>query len=151
MAVLEVGINLGLKNLVEIKYYPSDNAISSKIRAKFLEGLEDFLSEVYADKLNVISFSNFRIVCYHKIVQLSREDVKNTQPLLVFAIIEKETNPDFVKEHLKEISSLFLKKYDLNEIFLKDAWAFKDFEHQANLVLGDLRLKIEDRIGSLFG
>jgi hypothetical protein len=152
MTVLEVGINLGLKNLIDLKYYsPSDKVIDSSIRAKFLTGLENFISEVYADKVNVISFSDYKIVCIYKMVQLSHEDIKNPQPLLVFAIIEKSTDPEFVKKHLKEIRALFLEKYDLDSIFLKEPKTFKQFEKHINDILGDLRLKIEDRIGSLFG
>jgi hypothetical protein len=42
MAVLEIGINLGLKKLLEIKYYSSaENILDPSIRNRFLSGLED--------------------------------------------------------------------------------------------------------------
>jgi hypothetical protein len=70
MAVLEVGINLGMKNLVENKYYSSsDNVLDPDIRAKFLSGLKSCFTEVFGDKINVISLSNFEIVCYYKMVR----------------------------------------------------------------------------------
>lgn len=151
MAILEVGINLGLKKLVEIKYYSkSDNVINSNIRAKFLAGMESYLSEVYADKLNVISFSDFQIVCYYKVLELHSKDFEDKQPLLVFAIIEKGTDPILVKKHLKKIKTLFLKEYDLKDVFQKKL-NFKNFELRINKILGDLRFKVEDRISSLFG
>ena len=151
MAILEVGINLGLKKLIEIKYYSkSDNVINSDVRAKFLAGMESYLSEVYADKLNVISFSDFQIVCYYKVLELHSEDFKDKLPFSVFAIIEKGTDPILVKKYLKKIGTVFLKEYDLEDIFLKDL-NFKNFELQINNILGDLRFKVEDRISSLFG
>lgn len=150
MAVLEVGINLGMKNLVEIKYYSSDNVIDPNIRAKFLTALESFITEVYGDKINIISLSNFEIVCYYKIVQIPSELVDNTQPLLSYAIIEKGTEHDFVKQHLKKIISNFLNHYALNDIFSKEPKYFMKFETQIDEILGDLRLKIDDRIRSIF-
>jgi hypothetical protein len=151
MAILEVGINLGLKKLIEIKYYSkSDNVINSDVRAKFLAGMESYISEVYADKLNVISFSDFQIVCYYKVLELHSEDFEDKQPFSVFAIIEKGTDPILIKKHLKEIKTLFLKEYDLKDIFLREL-NFKNFELEINNILGDLRFKVEDRISSLFG
>ncbi|MFX1320528.1 MAG: hypothetical protein ACFFAQ_02680 [Promethearchaeota archaeon] len=151
MAVLEVGINLGPKNLVEIKYYSSvDKVLDPKIRAKFLTGLEDYISEVYDDKINVISFANFQIVCYYKMIEVPSKEQDPAQPLLSFAIIEKGTNTTFVKQHLKKIISSFRKQFDLHEIFSKKPITFKRFEPEIDEILGDLKLKIEDRIGSLF-
>ena len=151
MAVLEVGINLGLKNLVAIKYYSSsDKVLDPKVRAKFLTGLESYISEVYDDKVNVISFSNFQIVCYYKMIQSPNEESNLSQPLLSFAIIEKDTDPNFVKQHLKRIISSFLNQFDVHKIFSNKPKIFKHFEPQIDEILGDLKLKIEDRIGSLF-
>ncbi|MFX1316341.1 MAG: hypothetical protein ACFE9T_10790 [Promethearchaeota archaeon] len=151
MAVLEVGINLGLKNLVGIQYYSSsDKVLDPKIRAQFLTGLESYISEVYDDKVNVISFSNFQIVCYYKMIQLPSKEPSTTQPLLSFAIIEKDTDPNFVKQHLKKIISSFLTQFDVHEIFSNKPKTFKHFEPQIDEILGDLKLKIGDRIGSLF-
>ena len=104
MAVLEVGINLGMKNLVEVKYYSSsDNVIDPNIRAKFLTGLKSFINEVYDDEINVISLSNFEIICKSKMVQLPDEGSDKSQALLSFAIIEKATDHKFVRRHLKDI------------------------------------------------
>lgn len=152
MAVLEVGINLGMKNLVEIKYYSStDNVLDPNIRAKFLSGLKNFIKEVFDDKINVISLSNFEIVCYFKMIELASKEANDTQALLSYAIIEKGTDPNFVKQHLKEIVSYFLNRYPLNDIFSKKTKYFKKSEPQIGEILGDLRFKVEDRIKSVFG
>lgn len=110
MAVLEVGINLGMKKLLEIRYYSSmDNVLDPNIRARFLNGLEDFINEVFGDEINVISLSSFEIICYYKMIQFSNKDANDFLPLLTFAIIEKGTNHDFVKQHLERFTRSFLK------------------------------------------
>ena len=151
MAVLEVGINFGSRNLLSVKYYSdSDNVISSKLRAKFLTGLEEYVSEVYGDKMNVISFSNFQIVCYYKMIKLASTDFNASNPLLVFAITEKDTDPSFVKKHLKEILNEFLNNFEIHEIICEDIEIFTDFNEKIDAILGDLRFKLDDRISSLF-
>ncbi len=152
MAVLEVGINIGMKNLLEIRYYTSqDNILDPNIRAKFLTGLKSYITEVYGDKINIIAFSGFEIVCYFKMVQSPDELNKKPEPLLSYAIIEKDTDPDFVKQHLKEIISYFLERYPLNDIFSKNTKYFKKSEARIDEILGDLRFKVGDRIKSVFG
>jgi len=152
MAVLEVGINLGMKNLVDIRYYSSsDNIMDPNIRAKFLSGLKNYITEVYGDKINVISFSGFEVVCYFKMVKLSGKKENSEQPLLSYAIIEKGTDPNFVKQHLKEIISYFLNRYPLNDIFSKKSKYFNKSEAQIGEILGDLKYKVADRIKSVFG
>jgi len=151
MAVLEIGINLGMKKLLEIRYYSSgDNVLDPTIRARFLSGLEDFIDEVFGDEINVISLSSFVIICYYKMVKFSNREVDDFLPLLIFAIIEKGTDHDFVTQHLKTIYSHFLDTYDLNEIFMKKSKFFKDFNSKVDQILGDLRFKLEDRIKTIF-
>ena len=151
MAILEVGINFGSRNLLSVKYYSdSDNVISPKLRAKFLTGLEDYVSEVYGDKMNVISFSNFQIVCYYKMIKFTSTDFDTSNPLLAFAITEKDTDPSFVKKHLKEILNEFLNNFEVHEIICEDVEIFTDFNIKIDAILGDLRFKLDDRISSLF-
>ncbi len=151
MAILEVGIYLSLKKLVEIKYYSStDKVLDPKIRAMFLTGLENYISEVFDDKINVISFSDFQIVCYYKMIQLISAESSPAQPLLSFAIIEKDTDTNLVTQHLKKIVSSFLKHFELHEIFSKKSKNFEHFKPKIDKILGELKLKIEDRIGSIF-
>ena len=151
MAVLEIGINLGMKRLVEIKYYSSsDNILNPNIRAMFLNGVEDFISEVFGDEINVISYSSFEIILYQEMVQKSNKEINNPQPLLIFSIIEKGTNHKFVKQHLEKIISRFLRNYALSDIFTKTPKFFKKFEPQIDEILGDLRFNVEDRIRTVF-
>ena len=151
MAVLEVGINLNKKNLVDINYYSSsDKILDPNIRARFLTGIKNFITEVFGKKIKVISLSSFEIVCYYKMVQLPSELVNKPRPLLSFAIIEKGTDHDFVKKHLREINSDFLNQYSLNDIFSKKPKYFKNFIPRIDEILGDLRLKLDDRLRTIF-
>ena len=151
MAILEVGINLGMRNLVEIKYYTSsDNVLDPNLRAGFLTALESFTTEVFGDDISIISLASFKLVCYCEMIQLPDEIAENKQPLLSYAIIEKGTDASIVKEQLSQILSYFLNRYPLNDIFSKKPKYFKQFETRINDILGDLRLKTEDRFRSLF-
>jgi len=151
MAILEVGINLGMRNLVEIKYYSSsDNLLDSNLRAGFLTALESFTTEVFGDDISIISLASFKLVCYCEMIQLPNDNAENKQPLLSYAIIEKGTDASIVKVQLNQILSYFLNRYPLNDIFSKKPKYFKQFESRINETLGDLRLKTEDRFRSLF-
>ncbi len=151
MAILEVGINIGMTSLIEIKYYSSsDNVLDPNLRAGFLTALESFTSEVFGDDINVISLASFKLVCFCEMIQMPGNEVENKQPLLSFAIIEKGTEVPVVKEQLNEIITYFLNRYSLNDIFSKKPKYFIDFEPRINEILGDLKLKTEDRFRSIF-
>ncbi|MFW9823313.1 MAG: hypothetical protein ACFFE4_10280 [Candidatus Thorarchaeota archaeon] len=151
MAILEFGINLGKNPLIEIKYYKSsDNILDPNLRAKFLTGIESFIDETFGDDINVISLSDYKLICYFKRIQVPSKDTYKTKPLFSFAIIEQDTDPDFVEKHLKEIIHEFRDKYPLDEIISKDPKHFQKFKDRINEILGDLKLKIDDRLRTLF-
>ncbi|MHA1458815.1 MAG: hypothetical protein ACTSO6_06955 [Promethearchaeota archaeon] len=151
MAILELGINLGVRNIVNKKYYDSDTGVGldPELRAGFLSALESFTSEVFGDDINVISLASFKLVCYCDLISLP-DDENNKQPLISFAITEKETEPEVVKKHLEEVNSHFLNRYSLNDIFTKKQKFFKKFEGRVDEIIGDLKLKTEDRFRSIF-
>jgi len=145
-----MGLNLGSRNLIEIKYYGSKDVLNSDLRAGFLSALESFTTEVFGDDINVVSLASFKLVCSCEMVGLPGNDKNNTQPLLIYAIIEKDTDSEVVKELLEEINSIFLNRYALNDIFSKKGKYFKEFYSRINAILGDLRMTTEDRFKSLF-
>ncbi len=151
MVVVEVGINIGMKNLINIRYYSSsDRILNPNIRAKFLAGLKDYITDIFDDEINVISLQNFEIICHYKMVQIPSVPESKSRPLLSFAIIERNTNRQLVQNHLEKMITQFLKKYSLDDIFSKNPKYFKAFIPQIDENLGDLRLKIGDRIKSIF-
>ncbi len=151
MAILELGINLGVRNIVNKKYYYSDTGVGldPELRAGFLSALESFTSEVFGDDINVISLASFKLVCYCDLVALPNDET-NKQPLICFAITQKETDSEVVKKHLEEVNLHFLNRYSLNDIFTKKRKFFNKFEGRINDIIGDLRLKTEDRFRSIF-
>ncbi|MBY8982594.1 MAG: hypothetical protein KGD57_06580, partial [Candidatus Lokiarchaeota archaeon] len=120
--------------------------------AGFLSALESFTSEVFGDDINVVSLASFKLVCYSEMISLPLEDERNNkQALLYYAIIEKETDTDVVKKHLIEIHKHFLNRFSINDIFSKKKIFFeKKFTERIDNILGDLRLKTEDRFRSIF-
>jgi len=151
MAILELGINLGIRNILNKKYYDSDTGVGldPELRAGFLSALESFTSEVFGDDINVISLASFKLVCYCELISLPNDE-SNKQPLISFAITEKETDSEIIKRHLEEISSHFLNRYSLNDIFSKKEKFFKKFQSRVDDIIGDLKLKTEDRFRSIF-
>ena len=151
MAILELGINLGVRNIVNKKYYDSDMGVGldPELRAGFLSALESFTSEVFGDDINVISLASFKLVCYCDLVALPNDE-SNKQPLISFAITEKKTESEVVKKHLQEVNFHFLNRFSLNDIFTKKEKFFKKFEIRVDDIIGDLRLKTEDRFRSIF-
>ncbi len=152
MAILELGINLGTRNLINRRYYHSDAGVGldPELRAGFLSALESFTSEVFGDNINVVSLASFKLVCYCDLISLPSEDHSNKQqPMLSYAIIEKETDAEIVKKHLREINNHFLNRYSLNDIFSKKSKFFKSFEERIDQIIGDLKLKTEDRFRSI--
>jgi len=151
MAILELGINLGIRNILNIRYYDSDTGVGldPELRAGFLSALESFTTEVFGDDINVISLASFKLVCCCELISLPNDE-SNKQPLISFAITEKETDSEIIKRHLEEISSHFLNRYSLNDIFSKKVKFFKKFEGRVDEIIGDLKLKTEDRFRSIF-
>ena len=150
MAVLEVGINIGNRNILEVLYYSSSDVLNPDLRAGFLSALESFTTEVFGDDINVVSLASFKLVCFCEMVALPGEDASNTQPLLAYAIIEKETESEVVKGLLEEIIVTFMNRYSLLNVFEKKTKYFRKFEVRISDILGDLKMKTEDRFKSLF-
>lgn len=151
MAILELGINLGIRNILNKRYYSSDTGVGldPELRAGFLSALESFTTEVFGDDINVISLASFKLVCYCELISLPNDE-SNKQPLISFAITEKETDSEIIKRHLEQINSHFLNRYSLNDIFSKKEKFFKKFESRIDDIIGDLKLKTEDRFRSIF-
>ncbi|MFX1277193.1 MAG: hypothetical protein ACFFBP_21285 [Promethearchaeota archaeon] len=153
MAVLEIGISLGSRNLIDRKYYSSsDDVLDPNLRSGFLSALESFTTEVFGDDIHVVSLASYKLVCYTEMI-ISPDSNDNhviKEPLLNYAIIEKETDAQVVKEHLKQISAYFLNRYSRNDLFSKKEKYFRNFQERIDEVLGDLRLKTEDRFRSIF-
>ncbi len=150
IAILEVGINISNKNLIEVMYYSSsDGVLDPNLRAGFLSALESFTTEVFGDNINVVSMASFKLVC-DCIMVVNPASEQSKEALLCYAIVEKETDADVVKDHLTKINTYFLNRFSLHAIFGKKPKFFKKFKPRIDEILGDLKLKTEDRFRSIF-
>ena len=122
------------------------------LRAGFLSALESFTTEVFGDDINVVSLASYKLVCYCEMITPPDPTYNNMkkEPLLNYAIIEKETDAQVVKNHLKTICIYFLNRFSLNDLFSRRKKHFQKFEKRIDEILGDLRLKTEDRFRSIF-
>ena len=109
MAILEVGINLASRNILEIKYYSSsDGLLEPQLRGGFLTALERFTNEVFGGDITEISLASFKLVCYCEMITLPSDEKQENIPLLFYAIIDKGTDIDVVKDGLKKLHSIFI-------------------------------------------
>ncbi len=150
MPIYEAGINLGNRNLIQIKYYSSPEQLDPNLRAGFLQALDGFSHEVMGDDIDTISLASFKLVCVS--IPLALPGVatpEDTLPLISYAIIDKKLAVEIVKEQLIQVSNRFTNRYSINDIFSKKPKYFKKFISLIDEILGDLKLKEEDRFRSI--
>ena len=144
---MEVGINLGNRNIIESIYYTSSDVLDPQLRAGFLSALESMTTDFVDDDYNEISLASFKLVCLSKMIT---DDKYNTHPLIAYAIIEKETDSNIIKQLLNEVLQVFLNRYSLNDIFSEEREFFRKFEERINQIFGDLIVKSQDQFKSIF-
>jgi len=150
MPIYETGINLGNRNLIQIKYYSSPDQLDPNLRAGFLQALDGFSHEVMGDDIATISLASFKLVCVS--IPLALPEVstpEDTLPLISYAIIDKKLSVETVKEQLDLVSRRFTNRYSINDIFSKKPKYFSKFTSLFDEILGDLKLKEEDRFRSI--
>ncbi len=150
MPIFETGINLGNRNLIEIQYYSSPEQLDPNLRAGFIQALDGFSHEVMGDQIDIVSLAAFKLVCVSVPMALPGVSTpEDTLPLISFAIIDKEISVEVVKEQLELVVNRFINRYSINDIFSKKPRYFKKFKSLIDDILGDLKLKEEDRFKSI--
>lgn len=150
MPIYETGINLGNRNLIQIQYYSSPEQLDPNLRAGFLQALDGFSHEVMGDDIDTISLASFKLVCVSIPLELPGVATpEDTLPLISYAIIDKKLAVEIVKEQLNLVSNRFINRYSINDIFSKKPKYFKKFISLIDEILGDLKLKEQDRFKSI--
>jgi len=150
MPIYEAGINLGNRNLIQNKYYSSPEQLDPNLRAGFLQALDGFSHEVMGDDIATISLASFKLVCVSIPLALPGVSTpEDTLPLISYAIIDKKLSVETVKEQLDLVSRRFTNRYSINDIFSKKPKYFRKFTFLFDEILGDLKLKEEDRFKSI--
>jgi len=150
MPIFETGINLGNRNLIEIQYYSSPEQLDPNLRAGFIQALDGFSHEVMGDQIDTVSLAAFKLVCVSVPIALPGVSTpEDTLPLISYAIIDKQISVEVVKEQLELVVNRFINRYSINDIFSKKPRYFKKFKSLIDDILGDLKLKKEDRFKSI--
>ncbi|MBD3195693.1 MAG: hypothetical protein GF317_11585 [Candidatus Lokiarchaeota archaeon] len=129
MAILEIGLNLEKKHILNIQY---DNFKSTKdwdpsLRAGFISFLDSFSKNVYGKNLDMIKMKDFQMIFHSKIIE-SFTEPKEQKPLICYCITDNSKNKNIQKDILKEILEQFLNRYAIFDIFTKDEKYFVEFK-----------------------
>jgi hypothetical protein len=152
MAIYETGLLLNGRILLEKKYYNQSNALDNQLRAGLLAAVDGFAKEAFNTELDSFTLSSYTLIAIsQKLAVLGQEkDSDQNNTLMMFAIIEKDTNEKAVKQCMKEAMHQFQNRYSINDIISRDAAYFAKFGERFDKIFKDLTLKSEDRFGSMF-
>ncbi len=152
MAIFETGILLDGKILLEKKYYDASNALDNQLRAGLLAAVDGFAHDAFNSTLESFTLSSYTLVAISRNLEIPiipEEQVKS-HTLMIFAIIEKDTNERAVKMCMDKALDQFLNRYSVNDILTKDSSNFVNFTNRFDKIFKDLILKSEDRFSSMF-
>ena len=149
MAILEIGILFMQEPLLETQYYTASHKIDKNLRMNLLHSLDAVTSEAFGEELSSFSLGEFTILMTKRKIT-EPNNASHTEALLLYSIIDKETNEKVVKQNMDIAIGQFLDIYSKNDIFAKKTKKFKDFDDRLKKIFKDLILKNEDRFKSLF-
>jgi hypothetical protein len=153
MAIFETGLLLDGIILVERKYYDSSNALDNQMRAGLLAAVDGFAKEAFNTELDSFTLSSYTLVAVtDRFSEPNTPEGESSKDhtLLMFSIIEKDTNEKAVKTCMEDALQQFRNRYSINDIITKNPTHFKKFEKRFDKFFKDLVLKSEDRFGSIF-
>lgn len=152
MAIFETGILLNGNILIEKKYYNASNALDNQLRAGLLAAVDGFAHDAFNTELDSFTLSSYTLVALSRNLEIPiiPEENAKSHSLMIFTIIEKDTNEKAVKVCMKKALDQFLNRYSLNDITTKDSSHFAKFTNRFDRIFKDLILKSEDRFSSMF-
>lgn len=150
MAIYETGLLLDGRVLLEKKYYDSNNQLDTNLRAGLLAAVDGFAKEAFNTEFESFTLSSYTLVSVSKTIEeplINGSDCNHV--LMMWAIIEKDTNEKAVKTCMKEAVDQFLNRFSVNDILTKDRSHFEAFQKRFDKIFKDLSLKSEDRFSSI--
>ena len=152
MAIFETGILLDGKILLEKKYYDASNALNNQLRAGLLAAVDGFAHDAFNSTLESFTLSSYTLVAISRSLEIPiiPEEKVKSHTLMIFAIIEKDTNERAVKGCVNKAMDQFLNRYSVNDILTKGSSNFVNFTNRFDKIFKDLILKSEDRFSSMF-
>lgn len=150
MAIYETGLLLDGRVLLEKKYYDSSNQLDTNLRAGLLSAVDGFAKEAFNTEFESFTLSSYTLVSVSNTIEeplMNESDCKHV--LMMWAIIEKDTNEKAVKLCMKEAIDQFLNRFSKNDILTKEKSHFEGFQKRFDKIFKDLSLKSEDRFSSI--
>lgn len=149
MAILEIGLTFEGEPLLECSFYTANYKINKDIRFSLLQAIDTISKEAFGDEIQSFSLGGFSIVVAQKPLK-EPIDQSHVVPLVMYCIIDKESNEKLVKSTMQTAIEHFLNRFSLVDIFERNKKKFKDFDKRIREIFKDLILKNEDRLKSLF-
>ncbi|MBD3354130.1 MAG: hypothetical protein GF364_21795 [Candidatus Lokiarchaeota archaeon] len=151
MAIYETGLLLDGKILLEKKYYDSSNQLDKTLRAGLLSAVDGFAKEAFDTELDSFTLSSYTLVAVSRPIEEPGEGgKKKPHTLMMFCIIEKDTDEKAVKSCMIDAVNQFTNRYSVNDILTKNTKHFKKFNKRFDKIFKDLSLKSEDRFSAIF-
>jgi hypothetical protein len=149
MAILETAISFQGDPLIERTFYSTDDVLDKNIRNALLQAITGLAQEAFNDAIQSFTLGDYSIVLFSHEVAEPINPI-NKHPLMMYCIVEKNTDEKAIKQCMQDALVQFLNRYSLNDIFEKKTKKFKDFPDRLSKIFKDLILKSEDRFKSLF-
>lgn len=113
-------------------------------------GIFNFVNQTFHDDLNKFSIGNFPILLISRKLPSIGEQASNDPPILIFSIIEKDTNEKPVIDAMNSTLDQFFNRYSNFDIKSLKIKKFKKFAKRMEEIFSDLALKLEDRFKALY-
>lgn len=154
MAIYETGILLDGTILIQKRYYDESSMMQEDLRNNLLRAVYSFAKEAFNTEFESVSSSSYSIVIVSEkfdesvLTKKSKIDQEKTQihTLIMFSIIENDTDEKIVKNCMNNILEQFLNRFSINDILTKTSKHFAEFSKRFDKVFKDLVLNCEDRL-----
>ncbi|QEE17941.1 hypothetical protein DSAG12_03779 [Promethearchaeum syntrophicum] len=163
MTILETAILFKGISLSETYFYSSEDVLNQKDRNVLTEAVIALAKSAFDDKIQNFSIGEHKILIKLKDLKiLKATDEENEQkdhlqliepqknpPLVIYCIVEKDTNQKQVNMCMDDAIIQFLNRFSVYDITTKDASKFKKFNKRLKIIFQELALKTEDRFKSI--
>jgi hypothetical protein len=120
-----------------------------ELRGDFIAAIDNFTKNIFGEQLSMISLSNFNLLCNSRILT-SPYNGSEKKALICYTIIEKNSKVEKIKGLIEEVLAQFLNRYSLYSLFSEEFNNYGEFLNRINEIVGDYRLKMDDRFRDLF-
>ncbi|MHA1519137.1 MAG: hypothetical protein ACTSRK_03040 [Promethearchaeota archaeon] len=150
MGILVSGILFKGEILVEKKFYPDEGFIAANALGDLFSGIFQFVDTAFNDNLHKFSIGDYAVLMIAKKMSQSVNSDENEPPVLIFSIIEKDTNENPVLSTMEVALDQFFNRYSNFDIRSLKKRKMSKFSSRLEEIFSDLALKLEDRFKALY-